>query len=132
MDEREQVKSIMEDLTGVVERSMINLGVATTIQLYRATRKDTTWASRNWIPSIGRHRSNPVGRRTVAGVRAAASAQAAGIERIRAYTLGRKGRVIFVVNNVPYIGVINDVYDPGYVGHNLVLVASRTAVGAAA
>jgi len=66
---------------------------------------DTGWARNNWVPSIGTPLESPVG--SPDNPAAAAAARDAGIaEVLTRYTLS--DGVIFISNNVPYIGRLND------------------------
>jgi hypothetical protein len=74
-----------------------------TENLRDATPKDTTHASKNWIPSTG---TPYVG---VDGSQEAPSdaAQEAGLAALKTYDVARDGKV-FIVNNVDYIEYLDD------------------------
>ena len=66
---------------------------------------DTGWASVNWWPHVG---SAPTGNDGPSGDPSTRQAgQAAGIAELASYSF-RGGQTIWVSNNVPYIGPLND------------------------
>ena len=105
-DEKAQIRTILERLEDLTERTVIKLTLDVTSNLVDVTPVDTGWARANWVPSIGSPGDAPVGSRGSDGASEAAAAQAAGRTAVLGYKLQR-GRV-FISNHVPYIQSLND------------------------
>ena len=86
------IRKLTFDITSILGGPAINGG----------TPIDTGWARSNWIPSVGQPVKDPAGSK-LAVTRAP---QTAGMQELLAYTR-EKGKV-FISNNVPYIGRLND------------------------
>lgn len=67
---------------------------------------DTSWASSNWIPSVGERRTQTTG----TPERVSTQVQEQGVGELLSYTLA-KGPA-FIQNNVPYITALNDGWSP--------------------
>ena len=105
-DERAQIRRISGELDHVLERAVVKVAMDVSNEVTPDTPIDTGWARNSWISYVGYAPDAPVGDRSPGGVAAAAAARATGILQLLAYKL-RDG-LVFVVNNVPYIEVLND------------------------
>jgi len=102
-----QIRAIVRAVEGFTERVIIRLALNITDQLIRYTPVDTGWARANWVPSIGASSDSPAtSQPTPSLVASASSSQAAGQAGLLSYKLPRGS--IFISNNVPYIGRLND------------------------
>jgi len=106
-DNRAQIRAIIQGLREVTEQVVVRLSLNVTAELIETTPVDTGWARANWVPAIG---VSPIGRATSdpdAGQVAAQQArQALGQAQVLSYQLGQGS--VFISNNVPYIGRLND------------------------
>ena len=118
-DESTQIRIIVNDLESFTEKVCTFLTIEATANLIEATPVDTGWARANWIPRIGRPAPPPTGDapRRQAGQAARSgtlinqtSEQSAGQASALRYRLNQ-GR-IFITNNVPYIGRLNQGHSP--------------------
>lgn len=101
----EDVQAVMAALHKVTTRLVQQITLDVQANLIETTPVDTGWAKNNWVPHIGGPVDVPAGSRENVGPAAAAS-EAGKAEVLTAYTLD-KGP-IYVSNNVPYIGSLND------------------------
>lgn len=103
---RDQVGSIMGELTGMVEASVKGLGRDLTVNLRAETPKDTGLAASSWIPNVGKPGPAVSSKRTAEGVQEARRAQEMGLAGLATYKLYRGP--IFVSNPQPYVLSLND------------------------
>lgn len=105
--ENTQIKAIVQALDKTTEAVVIRLGLNITANLVETTPVDTGWARANWVPSIGASKRTPEVRQpTSALVQGQAALQAAGQAGLLSYKIGAGS--VFISNNVPYIGRLND------------------------
>lgn len=97
-----EVARVSRELDLFVAGVITLISVNVTFNLVESTPVDTGFAKTNWIPSVGIPKTNTSGSREATN----SGAQKAGLARVRVYRIGQ-GRV-FIVNNVPYIGDLND------------------------
>jgi hypothetical protein len=108
-----QTRIVVNDLTAFTERAIKRLALEVHAGLVAApseggTPVDTGWARANWIPSIGVPATEPDGEVPMRGESTIAGGQAqSGLARVAATYRLRQGP-IFISNNVPYIGRLND------------------------
>ncbi len=103
----DQVKTVVEQLKIHIELQEKRLARKIMELLPPATPKDTTFASLNWVPSIGQPFEGTAGTKAEALERILDTAtQQSGIAKLASYKL-IQGR-IFITNNVPYISRLND------------------------
>lgn len=95
------VKRVMRELNSVIAGVVRLISVNVTNDIVVSTPVDTGFAKANWVPSVGTPKSNVTGSRQSVS----SGAQKAGLLRVRGYRAGQ-GKV-FIVNNVPYIGDLN-------------------------
>jgi hypothetical protein len=94
---------VMQVLRQFTEKHVKIITLDATANLVEDTPRDTGWARSNWVPSIGKSVDHTVG--TPESV--SKSASESGVAAVASgYTL-EKGPV-FISNNVPYIGRLND------------------------
>lgn len=109
----EQTEIVVRDLTAFTERTLSRLGIEAHANLVAApseggTPVDTGWARANWVPNIGGAFDGTAGTREQAqqGRIDSGTAQRGLVALATQYRL-RQGPV-FITNNVPYIGILND------------------------
>lgn len=105
----DDIEIVVGELERFTARIVRDITLEVTANLVEITPRDTGWAAANWIPRIGSPettvapRPDPDG----TGVPAAITRREAGIASVIGYRdIGRGA--IFISNNVPYIGVLND------------------------
>ena len=109
----DRVKIVVQDLTAFTEKVVRRLSIEAHANLVAApleggTPIDTGWASANWVPSIGRSFEGTAGTAEQARARRVSTGQAEqGLAAVITRYRLRQGPV-FISNNVPYIGVLND------------------------
>jgi hypothetical protein len=109
-----RVRVVVTSLEQFVERIIRKLALDIVANLVRApseggTPVDTGWARANWVPRIGEPFRGTAGTREQAEAGNVSGAeQGAGQASLLGYRLER-GRV-YISNNVPYIGRLNDGY----------------------
>lgn len=98
-----QTQFIIRELEKFTEDTMKRVVVETTANLIEGTPVDTGWARANWVPQIGEPRLDPVTDPTSISK----GPQERGLaEVILSYKLNMGS--IYITNNVPYIGRLND------------------------
>jgi hypothetical protein len=107
--------SVVADLDLFTAREIVALTLNVDAELRenppRGTPVDTGWARANWVPSLGEPAILEVAREpTEADVAARAADGERGRNSVLAYRPG--DGVVFVTNNVPYIGRLNDGHSP--------------------
>ena len=106
MNNKQQSQQVVKQLTQQIEVEIISLGIDIVSNLRSnpplGTPIDTGWASSNWIPSVG----SPVIRTFGNKANVSTAAQGAGIAALAKWKIG-KGN-IYIANNVPYIGVLDN------------------------
>lgn len=96
-----QADAIGRALTAHVETAAKALVLAITANLIKATPVNTGWARANWVPSIGTPYTATAGtEKSVSN-----ADQQAGQASVLSYKLA--GGLLYVSNNVPYIGILN-------------------------
>ncbi len=92
----------------MTERVVSKITLDLTANLIQSTPVDTGWARANWVPAIGKpYKANLSNvKATSAAASAAKAKQAGGTSSLTGYKLSRGS--VFVSNNVPYIGRLND------------------------
>ena len=95
-------KKIVEHLIHVTEENAVDMTLMIHEGLVRSTPVDTGWAASNWLPSVGKPIEGAAGSRQ----NVSTEAQERGVREIASWKL-EKGP-IFIVNNVPYIGDLNN------------------------
>ena len=103
-EDRRQRRFVIRGLERLTERQSAALTLRIHENLVNATPVDTGWAKGNWVPSKGQPFVEEVGRE--GNPSAARGRQDRGEDQVRTFTLS-DGR-LFIVNNVPYIQVLND------------------------
>ena len=102
-----QIRTIIQALEETAEKVVIRLGLNITANLIEDTPVDVGWARANWVPTIGASRESPeTSQPSDAQVATQLARQAAGQAGLLSYKLPRGA--IFISNNVPYIGRLND------------------------
>lgn len=102
-----QIRAIVTGLERVTERVVVRLSFHITANLVEDTPVDLGWARANWVPYVGTNRTTPVtSKPTPGGVAAQAAAQASAQAAVLGYRLA--SGAVFISNNVPYIGRLND------------------------
>lgn len=102
-----QIRAVVRGIERATERVVVRLSTNIAANLVETTPRDTGWAAANWVPSIGASTTTSASSRpTSALVSAQQAQQAAAQARLLSYKLGQ-GQV-FISNNVPYIGRLND------------------------
>lgn len=103
----DQIKIIMDRLDRLAEAVIIDLTLEITANLQEDTPVDIGWARANWVPNIGGPANITQVADPAGGDVAAVSAQsAAGQTAMFGYAIS--DGPVFVSNNVPYIGRLND------------------------
>ena len=102
-------KRIMNELNARVETYIADLAARMVRELRGATPKDTTWASHNWYPAIGKmivlDGDPPEGAESGAMLQARIRLQEQGIENLKRYKLSMGS--VYISNSVPYIFALN-------------------------
>lgn len=98
-----QARKVTEILVNVTAREAKALALNIHAGVTEQTPVNTGWARANWVPSIGKAQTEPVG--DPENVDAAASAVAQGIAEVATWSFDQGP--IFIANNVPYIGYLN-------------------------
>lgn len=108
----EQLSFIIADLTRFTAKETLALALDIQANLQEDTPRDTGWARANWVMSTGAPAEDLGVSRTTSPTTSqvvqAASRQAASIDGVLGYDLGKGA--IFTTNNVPYIGRLNEGY----------------------
>jgi hypothetical protein len=111
MSDRQTLR-IMTDLEGLAERVIVKITLDVNSNLIETTPRDTGWAASNWIPQIGSPYSVndlPSGEEDIkAALPGQRGAQQQAMTKVISYKL--EAGAVFVSNNVPYIGKLNDGY----------------------
>lgn len=106
-DNRAQIRAIIRGLEQVTEQVVVRLSLNVTAELIETTPVDTGWARANWVPAIGVSPVGPsVSNPDPGQVTSRQAAQALGQAQVLSYKLGQGS--VFISNNVPYIGRLND------------------------
>jgi len=104
-------------LDAYIDKSITAVAVEAQATLVEGTPIDTGWARNNWLMSLDAPATEPAGSPDNVGSASAASQQGIAIV-ISSFSHRRHGN-IYIANNVPYIGRLNDGYSPqapaGYV-----------------
>jgi hypothetical protein len=109
----DQARIIVDDLASFTERNIRRLSVEVHANLVAApteggTPVDTGWARANWVPAIGNPVTDVDGEPPKKGTKTKAGGKAQrGLARVASSYRLRQGPV-FISNNVPYIGRLND------------------------
>ena len=98
-----QLRFIIRALEKVAERAVAKITLDATANLIEATPVNTGWARANWVPSIGEPVDEPSGSQEDVN----SSDQENGIAKVATGYKLAMGKV-FISNNVPYIGALND------------------------
>lgn len=93
---------VINDLTKFVEQVVKRVVTNVTAELVEVNPVDTGWSRHNWIPALDSV-DFPSGSKLNVG--AAEGAQAAGLALVQATY--KFPNVVFISNNVPYIGILN-------------------------
>ncbi|UFK26766.1 hypothetical protein [Roseobacter phage RDJL6] len=102
-----QIKTIIQALEETAEKVVIRLGLNITSNLIEDTPIDTGWARANWVPAIGASRASPAASQpTGSQVQIQQALQQSGMVGLLSYKLA--SGTVFISNNVPYIGRLND------------------------
>jgi hypothetical protein len=104
-----QIRIIVGELNQFTERQVKKLTLDVTANLTETTPRDVGWAANNWIPSVGTPVQQDLsGMRpdeaSVSSVRQKQQSAVASIAASYRLSMG----TVFVTNNVPYIGRLND------------------------
>jgi hypothetical protein len=94
-------KEIEKDILKVSAETMQRVVLSTHAALVERTKVDTGWARSNWLVSVGK----PI--KGVKGSRKGVNKEAANASLGAIFKYKGSGKV-FIVNNVPYIGYLND------------------------
>lgn len=119
---RNQTRMVVRDLEKFVENVVIRVVTNVTEELVEVNPIDTGWSRHNWIPALSSV-DTPSGSKLNVG--AAEGAQAAGLALVQATY--KFPNVVFISNNVPYIGILNSPLTnsrqapPGFVERSIVL-----------
>lgn len=98
-----QLRFIVRALEKVTERAVAKITLDATANLIETTPVNTGWARANWVPSIGSPIDEPTGDQE----NVSQSEQDSGIAQVATQYKLDMGKV-FITNNVPYIGALND------------------------
>lgn len=105
MDEVENVIVELEEFTSGL---IVKIALDVDANLRETTPIDTGWARANWVPAIGEPfagNSESI-KPKASDVQAQRAIQQGGLAALFSYDLD--DGLVFVTNNVPYIGVLND------------------------
>lgn len=98
-----EIQIVVKALNGLTEQMVKKITLSATANLIEDTPRDTGWARANWVPTIGAPKGDVVGTSDKVSI----GDQQSGIARIATGYKLPLGRV-FISNNVPYIGRLND------------------------
>lgn len=104
----DQIFLIVADLDKFTAKEIVALALNMDANLREDTPVDTGWARANWIPSVGEpalldsHLKDP----NPGAVMAREQVHSAGLNAVLGWKVG--DGPIFVTNNVPYIGALNN------------------------
>lgn len=135
MPQPDQIDIIVADLdrytAGEIKALALNVDANLRANPPLGTPVDTGWARANWVPSVGQPAlfdAKKGGRPTGGEIAAQEEASQQGLNEVLAWRL--TDGPIFVTNNVPYIGPLNDGHSkqspPGFVQAALVKAVSET------
>lgn len=99
----DRVQVTIQALGAFTEKSVKALTLEVTANLIESTPVETGWARANWVPQIGSPYESTDGSRS----EVSASAQQSGIAAVATGYKITRGPV-WVSNNVPYIGALNN------------------------
>lgn len=112
----EQVDFVIADLDRFTQREIISLALNIDANLRESppvgTPIDTGWARANWVPSVGDPAILPASNNDPDAAAIAARQQAAenGLNRVLQWS--KDDGPIYITNNVPYIGALNNGHSP--------------------
>lgn len=107
MSDDPQIRVVVAALHEVTEKAVTRLTLDATANLIEDTPVDTGWARANWVPAIGAPDLTPrTAEPSASAVPGAAAQQQAATALAAGWKFG-DGQV-FITNNVPYIGPLND------------------------
>jgi len=103
-----EIRAVMGDLKKFTTRLVQEITLSVNGQLVKTTPRDTGWARNNWIPEIGHAYAGTSGTREAAeqGVIDQSSQQQGVAKILTSYSIERGP--VYITNNVPYIGELND------------------------
>ncbi len=105
--DKRDVARVTGQVARFTEKLITTITLEITATLIEVTPVKTGWARVNWVPRIGTPFAGTAGSQAAADQgRINQGPQRAGIARMTNYRL-KQGN-IFIVNNVPYIGRLND------------------------
>lgn len=103
-----EIRAVMSDLKKFTTRVVQKITLSVNGVLVKTTPRDTSWARNNWIPEIGHAYSGTAGTREAAeqGSIDTGSREAGVVKVLTIYSINNGP--IYITNNVPYIGDLND------------------------
>lgn len=107
---RSETDRVIAKLDDAVETIVSSLAINITAELIERTPVDTGWARANWVPQVGSpflgNSQNYSREERLSDVGLQTGQQQTAIGGLFAYKIGRGA--VFISNNVPYIGFLND------------------------
>ena len=105
---KHQVTAIIKSLEKLTEKVVTKITLDVTANLISSTPVDTNWARANWVPTIGKPFEADLSsiKPSAQSAASARSKQRSAMGVVLGYKLPMGS--VFVSNNVPYIGKLND------------------------